>query len=56
MGCQRGSSRHTLVLAQSPLSARGFRAFDRDDREVGCYPNPDLAARALLELAVAEAA
>jgi hypothetical protein len=37
-------------------SARGFRAFDSDDREIGSYPNADLAVAALLDLATAEAA
>ena len=37
-------------------TAKGFRAFDRDDRELGTYPTPDAAVAALLELAVAEAA
>jgi hypothetical protein len=37
-------------------SARGFRAFDASDREIGTYPSPDDGARVLLELAVAEAA
>ena len=35
-------------------SARGFRAFDPDDREIGVYPTPDLGAVALLELATRE--
>jgi hypothetical protein len=33
-------------------SAKGFRTFDRDDREIGTYPTPDAAVAALLELAV----
>jgi hypothetical protein len=33
-------------------SARGFRTFDRDDRELGTYPTPDAAVAALLELGV----
>jgi hypothetical protein len=37
-------------------SARGFRAFDRDDREIGTYPTPDAAIAALLEREAAEAA
>jgi hypothetical protein len=38
-------------------SARGWRVFDRDDRELrGTYPTPDAAVVALLELAVAEVA
>ena len=37
-------------------TARGVRAFDRDDREVGTYPTMDAAAAALLELAVVDAA
>ena len=37
-------------------SAKGWRVFDRDDREIGTYPTPDAAVAALLELAVAEAA
>jgi hypothetical protein len=37
-------------------SAKGFRTFDRDDREIGTYPTPDAAVAALLELAVADAA
>jgi hypothetical protein len=34
-------------------SARGWRAFDREDREIGTYPTPEAAVAALLELAVA---
>ena len=37
-------------------SAKGFRTFDRDDREIGTYPTPDAAVAALLELAAASAA
>jgi hypothetical protein len=29
-------------------SAKGFRTFDRDDRELGTYPSPDDAIGALL--------
>jgi hypothetical protein len=37
-------------------SARGWRAFDRDDKEIGTFANPDDAVAALLvERAVAEA-
>ena len=36
-------------------TARGLRALDNDGREIGYYPTPDEGARALLELAVAEA-
>jgi hypothetical protein len=32
-------------------SAKGFRAFDSDDREIGSYPNADLAVAALMERA-----
>jgi hypothetical protein len=32
-------------------SAKGFRTFDRDDREIGTYPTPDAAVAALLERA-----
>jgi hypothetical protein len=28
-------------------TAKGFRAFDSDDREIGSYPNADLAVAAL---------
>ncbi len=34
-------------------SARGFRAFDADDKEIGLYPTPDAGVAALLELATA---
>jgi hypothetical protein len=34
-------------------SARGWRVFDREDREIGTYPTPEAAVAALLELAVA---
>jgi hypothetical protein len=37
-------------------TARGFRAFDAADKEVGTYATADIAVAALLELAVAEAA
>jgi hypothetical protein len=37
-------------------TARGFRAFDADDKEVGTYATADIAVATLLELAVAEAA
>jgi hypothetical protein len=30
-------------------SAKGFRTFDRDDRELGTYETPDAAITALLE-------
>ena len=30
-------------------SARGFRTFDRDDREIGTFDSPDLAIAALVE-------
>jgi hypothetical protein len=30
-------------------SAKGFRTFDRDDREIGTYPTPDAAVAALLD-------
>ena len=32
-------------------SAKGFRVFDFDNREIGGYPTPDLAVAALLEFA-----
>jgi hypothetical protein len=35
-------------------TAKGFRAFDTLDHEIGIYPTPDLAADALLELATQE--
>jgi hypothetical protein len=34
-------------------SARGWRAFDREDREVGTYPSPEAAISALLKAAAA---
>ncbi len=34
-------------------SARGFRAFDAHDKEIGLYPTPDAGVAALLELATA---
>jgi hypothetical protein len=34
-------------------SAKGFRTFDRDDREIGTFASPDAGIAALLELAVA---
>ena len=37
-------------------SAKGFRTFDRDDRELGTYLTSDAAVTALLELAVVDAA
>jgi hypothetical protein len=37
-------------------TAKGFRAFDSDDREIGSFPNADIAAAALMELATVEAA
>lgn len=36
-------------------SARGFRACDANDKEIGTYPNAELAAAALLERAMVEA-
>jgi hypothetical protein len=35
--------------------ARGFRTFDRDDREIGTYPTPDAAISALLAAETAQA-
>jgi hypothetical protein len=29
-------------------TAKGFRVFDSDDREIGSYPNADLAVAALM--------
>ncbi len=36
-------------------SAKGFRAFDAHDKEIGVYPTPDAGVAALLELATAAA-
>jgi hypothetical protein len=36
-------------------TARGVRAFDADDKEIGTYPTMDEAAAALLALATVEA-
>ncbi len=36
-------------------SAKGFRAFDSQDKEIGLYPTPDAGVAALLELATAVA-
>ncbi len=36
-------------------SAKGFRAFDSQDKEIGLYPTPDSAVAALLELVTAAA-
>ncbi len=36
-------------------SAKGFRAFDAGDKEIGLYPTPDAGVTALLELAIAGA-
>ncbi len=36
-------------------TAKGFRAFDAYDKEIGLYPTPDAGVAALLELAMAGA-
>ncbi len=42
---------HTRLCGHLLRSAKGFRAFDSDDREIGGYPTPDLVVAALLGLA-----
>jgi hypothetical protein len=37
-------------------SARGFRACDRNDRQIGVFETPALAIAALLEAAITDAA
>ncbi len=36
-------------------TAKGFRAFDTHDKEIGLYPTPEAGVTALLELATAAA-
>jgi hypothetical protein len=43
-------------LAPLLRTAKGFRACDANDKEIGCFATADAAAAALLELATVGAA